>query len=164
MVEPASGPHRGVLQRAQSGKRLASVADADTVARGVDAAARHRRDAGAMREQVQRNAFTGEDRPRGTAHATERRAGPARIAVSQVPGNGHCRVDLPEHLGRGRSTGEHAGFASDECGLGLAVGIDAGDGRDVAEQPEVLGERAGDERLQVWRRRIEIRHDEVSSA
>ena len=55
-----------------------------------------------------------------------------------------CVVELAVGLGRERGAGEHAVGAGDEHRLGALVLVDARDRRDVAEDPEILGQRVFD--------------------
>ena len=117
--------------------------------RGAHVAAGQRRDARAVRQEVQRDALAAEDRPqRARRPSPSVVPGVDRVAVAQrATSTPTVGVDLAEHLGRGRGAGEHAlARARRTRPIAVCVLVDARDRRDVAEQAEVLGERARDER------------------
>ena len=111
MVDTATGPDRGLLERAQAGRRLAGVPDAGVRRRSpgrVDEPARERGDAREVAEEVQRGALRGEDRASGPAlgrapASRRRRRRRPRATLTSTD----C-VDLRERLGRTGDAGEHA--------------------------------------------------------
>src|SRR5665213_4257035 len=158
MVEAAARADGRALHRTQPGKGLAGVEHAHLALRGCHVAVRHRRDPTAVTHEVEGGAFAGEDGAQPARDPTEPGPGPYLVAVVHVPLDDQGLVDLPIGLGRERGAGQHAVGAGDEGGFAPLVAFDARDRRDVAEDPEIFGQRVFDETAYDGTGGIEARH------
>ena len=141
------------------GQRLARVEHARLPLGGAHVAARQRRDARTVAEEVERGALTGEDDPQRARYLAELHARLDRLAVAHVPLQRGVGVELGEDLGRERGAGEHAFVARDEGrDRGLVV-ADARERRDVAEHAEIFGQRLFNQRAQHGTGRVERGHE-----
>src|SRR5690606_20695508 len=94
--------------------------------------------------QVEREALSRQDRPRGAFDRPEPRPGLDRVTVGGGPGERDLRFEGGEDaLGDGEA-GEHAVLFREEVGFGLPVRRYRRQRRHVA-RPDVLGEGARDE-------------------
>ena len=122
MVHRAAGPHRGLLQRPQPGRRLAGVPHpqpgpaASTNARVLVAMPRE------VAEEVERGALGGEDRcqrpgDRGRAPSPASTS----VAVGHQPGARRCAASTWRKVSSTHArAGDHAGGAGHELGLAVA--------------------------------------------
>ena len=149
VVHAAAGAYGRLLERAQAGERLARVPDAGATARrvrrGVDEAAGQGGDPREVAEEVQRGALGGEDRRERALDGADDVAAPATASPS---------VDLQSTTTAvstcAKASVAHAVPASTPALAGderrprpCFAGVEQRR-RDVAERPEILGERASD--------------------
>ena len=85
MVEAAAGAHRRLLHAAQARQRLAGVEDARLAVRGAHVPAGQRGDAGAVAQEVERDALAGEDRTQASRDLAELGARLDRVTVVDAP-------------------------------------------------------------------------------
>ena len=157
MVHAAAGAHRRLLDRTQTGQRLAGVPDPRHGTRGVDEPAGERGDAREVAEEVERAALAGEHRPQRTGHLADLGPGRDRVAVVEEPLHLHRGIDLREHLVGARGTREHAFGARHHVDRRARVGRDER-GREVTEGPDVFGQCARHQRAHAMDRRVEVAH------
>ena len=148
VVHAAAGAHRRLLERAQTGQRLAGVPDARRRPGGVDERrvawrrpSRWHRKLSAVRSPVRTDAQRPGDRRRPSLPAPTRRRRRAATSTCTVG------VDLRERLGRARGAGEHAVGARDDVGGGAAASAATSAAVRSPSGAEVLGQRARDDRV-----------------
>ena len=145
MVAPAAGGHRALLERAQTGGRLAGVEDHGTAtADRVDVTRREGRHPGKVGEQVERSALAGEQAP-GRA-ADQRDLGGDRVAPLALDHQPVERVGarLSKDLLGDVEAEHHTGLLLNQVGAGTGRGRDRRL-RGHVTGAEVLGERPADE-------------------
>ncbi len=159
MVGAAAGAHGGLLECPQPRQGLARVEHAHRVPGGVDEPVRRGRHAREVAEEVERRALARQDRPQPTGHLTDLGAWPDVPAVVDEPAHGDRVVELREHLGRARGTGDHTvGARDDRCARDRIGGHERGG--EVAERTEVFGERPRHGVAHDLARRVERGHTE----
>ena len=123
MVGTTAGAHGRLLERSQSGSRLAGVPDPRSVAAGDHELVREGGNARQVSEEVQSRAFGRQDRCQWARHVCDHLFGVDVVAVVRRPVDHHGGVDLRECFGRARLPRQHARCPDHEIRVaGDAVG------------------------------------------